>query len=53
MSAASGSAFTPARLGHAQPLRAPAGADQIRALLAQGIPACVHCRPDTALGVLE
>ncbi|MBT1185189.1 hypothetical protein HET69_14500 [Streptomyces sp. CJ_13] len=32
---------------------APAGADQIRALLAQGIPACPHCRPDTALGVLE
>ncbi|MFF9011162.1 DUF6233 domain-containing protein [Streptomyces goshikiensis] len=27
----------------------PAGADQIRALLAQGIPACPHCRPDTAL----
>ncbi|MFB9581078.1 DUF6233 domain-containing protein (plasmid) [Streptomyces goshikiensis] len=32
---------------------APADADQIRALLAQGIPACPHCRPDTALGVLE
>ncbi|AKL64141.1 MULTISPECIES: DUF6233 domain-containing protein [unclassified Streptomyces] len=32
---------------------APASADQIRALLAQGIPACPHCRPDTALGVLE
>ncbi|MFI5642748.1 DUF6233 domain-containing protein [Streptomyces goshikiensis] len=30
-----------------------ADADQIRALLAQGIPACLHCRPDTALGVLE
>ncbi|MFC9816339.1 hypothetical protein ACFVJM_30250 [Streptomyces virginiae] len=22
-------------------------------LLAQGVPACIHCRPDTALGVLE
>ncbi|MFJ9344800.1 DUF6233 domain-containing protein [Streptomyces sp. NPDC101733] len=32
---------------------APAGADQIRALLAQGVPECRHCRPDTALGVLE
>ncbi|MFF2404427.1 DUF6233 domain-containing protein [Streptomyces goshikiensis] len=32
---------------------APADADQIRALLAQGIPACPHCRPDTTLGVLE
>ncbi|MET7534611.1 DUF6233 domain-containing protein [Streptomyces goshikiensis] len=31
----------------------PADADQIRALLAQGIPACLHCRPDTTLGVLE
>ncbi|MFE3865545.1 DUF6233 domain-containing protein [Streptomyces goshikiensis] len=32
---------------------APADADQIRALLAQGIPACPHCPPDTTLGVLE
>ncbi|MER5871960.1 DUF6233 domain-containing protein [Streptomyces sp. NPDC002044] len=32
---------------------APATADQIRALLAEGVPACTHCRPDTALGVLE
>ncbi|MBT1188998.1 hypothetical protein HET69_34705 [Streptomyces sp. CJ_13] len=31
----------------------PADADQIRALLAQGIPACLHCRPDTTLGMLE
>ncbi len=31
----------------------PATAEQIRALLAEGIPACPHCRPDTALGVLE
>ncbi|MER8098121.1 DUF6233 domain-containing protein [Streptomyces goshikiensis] len=31
----------------------PASAGQIRALLAQGIPACPHCRPDTTLGVLE
>ncbi|MEU7068119.1 DUF6233 domain-containing protein [Streptomyces sp. NPDC046161] len=32
---------------------APATADQIRDLLAQGVPACPQCRPDTALGVLE
>ncbi|MFC5881675.1 DUF6233 domain-containing protein [Streptomyces virginiae] len=25
----------------------------MRQLLAQGVPACIHCRPDTALGVLE
>ncbi|MEU3777987.1 DUF6233 domain-containing protein [Streptomyces sp. NPDC032472] len=31
----------------------PAAADQIRRLLAEGVPACIHCRPDTALGVLE
>ncbi|MGW7064928.1 DUF6233 domain-containing protein [Streptomyces sp. NPDC054904] len=31
----------------------PAEADQVRQLLAQGVPACIHCRPDTALGVLE
>ncbi|MFD6184781.1 DUF6233 domain-containing protein [Streptomyces goshikiensis] len=31
----------------------PASADQIRPLLAQGIPACIHCQPDTALGMLE
>ncbi|WP_412079449.1 DUF6233 domain-containing protein (plasmid) [Streptomyces xanthophaeus] len=32
---------------------APAGAEQIRRLLAEGVPACIHCQPDTALGVLE
>ncbi|WP_405716235.1 DUF6233 domain-containing protein [Streptomyces xanthophaeus] len=32
---------------------APATPEQIRDLLAAGIPACTHCRPDTALGVLE
>lgn len=26
--------------------------DQARALLADGIRACAHCRPDTSLGVL-
>ncbi|MET9841622.1 DUF6233 domain-containing protein [Streptomyces virginiae] len=26
---------------------------QVRWLLAQGVPACMHCRPDTPLGVLE
>ncbi|MEU9087949.1 DUF6233 domain-containing protein [Streptomyces sp. NPDC048357] len=31
----------------------PADADQIRQLLTQGMPACIHCRPDAALGVLE
>ncbi|MET7534676.1 DUF6233 domain-containing protein [Streptomyces goshikiensis] len=31
----------------------PAGADQIRPLLAQVIPACIHWQPDTALGMLE
>ncbi|MDA5279917.1 DUF6233 domain-containing protein [Streptomyces sp. Isolate_45] len=32
---------------------APAPPEQIRALLAQGVAPCIHCRPDTALGVLE
>ncbi|MFJ6934752.1 DUF6233 domain-containing protein [Streptomyces sp. NPDC101132] len=32
---------------------APASAEQVRRLLAEGVPACLHCRPDTALGVLE
>ncbi|MCB5181507.1 DUF6233 domain-containing protein [Streptomyces antimicrobicus] len=32
---------------------APATADQVRYLLAGGVPACPHCRPDTALGMLE
>ncbi|MDH6544941.1 DUF6233 domain-containing protein [Streptomyces sp. SPB4] len=32
---------------------APASPEQIRALLVQGVPACIHCRADTALGVLE
>ncbi|MFF1498193.1 DUF6233 domain-containing protein [Streptomyces sp. NPDC058304] len=32
---------------------APAAPEQVRRLLAEGIPACIHCRPDTALGVLE
>ncbi|MGW1769394.1 DUF6233 domain-containing protein [Streptomyces sp. NPDC002073] len=32
---------------------APASPEQIRRLLADGVPACQHCRPDTALGVLE
>ncbi|MFD9574658.1 DUF6233 domain-containing protein [Streptomyces sp. NPDC059982] len=31
----------------------PATADQARRALAEGIAACPHCRPDTALGVLE
>ncbi|MFD7099263.1 DUF6233 domain-containing protein [Streptomyces xanthophaeus] len=31
----------------------PASAEQIRELLTQGVAACIHCRPDTALGVLE
>ncbi|MGW9373781.1 DUF6233 domain-containing protein [Streptomyces xanthophaeus] len=25
----------------------PATAEQVRGLLAEGIPACTHCRPDT------
>ncbi|MEU2395045.1 DUF6233 domain-containing protein, partial [Streptomyces sp. NPDC007369] len=32
---------------------APAAPEQVRRLLAEGVPACIHCRPDTALGVLE
>lgn len=32
---------------------APATPEQIRQLLTEGVPACPHCRPDTALGVLE
>ncbi|MFE5627367.1 DUF6233 domain-containing protein [Streptomyces virginiae] len=31
----------------------PAAAEQVRRLRAQGVLACIHCRPDTALGVLE
>ncbi|MFJ2825807.1 DUF6233 domain-containing protein [Streptomyces toxytricini] len=31
----------------------PASPDQVRRLLAEGVTACVRCRPDTALGVLE
>nr|AAS45785.1 SLV.2 [Streptomyces lavendulae] len=31
----------------------PAAPDQVRRLLAEGVAACIHCRPDTALGVLE
>ncbi|MDA5284754.1 DUF6233 domain-containing protein [Streptomyces sp. Isolate_45] len=31
----------------------PATSDTARRALAEGIPACPHCRPDTALGVLE
>ncbi|WP_327135907.1 DUF6233 domain-containing protein (plasmid) [Streptomyces sp. NBC_01343] len=31
----------------------PATAEQARRLLAEGVSACPHCRPDTALGVLE
>ncbi|MEV6683620.1 DUF6233 domain-containing protein [Streptomyces erythrochromogenes] len=31
----------------------PAAAEQVCRLLAQGVPACIHCCPDTALGVLE
>ncbi|MFD0723155.1 DUF6233 domain-containing protein [Streptomyces globosus] len=31
----------------------PATPEQVRQLLAEGVTACVHCRPDTALGVLE
>ncbi|MEU9233465.1 DUF6233 domain-containing protein [Streptomyces subrutilus] len=32
---------------------APATAEQVRVLLAEGVPACPHCRPGTILGVLE
>ncbi|MFD4135306.1 DUF6233 domain-containing protein [Streptomyces goshikiensis] len=32
---------------------APAAPEQVRLLLAEGVAACIHCRPDTALGVLE
>ncbi|MEV8533148.1 DUF6233 domain-containing protein [Streptomyces sp. NPDC051211] len=32
---------------------APADPEQIRRLLADGVAACIHCRPDTALGGLE
>ncbi|MFJ5548746.1 DUF6233 domain-containing protein [Streptomyces sp. NPDC093225] len=31
----------------------PATTEQVRHLLTEGVPACPHCRPDTALGVLE
>ncbi|MGW7439879.1 DUF6233 domain-containing protein [Streptomyces sp. NPDC054849] len=32
---------------------AAADPEQIRRLLAEGVPACTYCRPDTALRVLE
>ncbi|MCX5612537.1 MULTISPECIES: DUF6233 domain-containing protein [unclassified Streptomyces] len=32
---------------------APADPEQIRRLLADGVPACIHCRPDTTLAVPE
>ncbi|MGW1643075.1 DUF6233 domain-containing protein [Streptomyces lavendulae] len=31
----------------------PATADQARRALAEGVSACPHCRPDTALGLLD
>jgi hypothetical protein len=31
----------------------PADRDTIRRALADGVEACTHCRPDTALGVLD
>ncbi|MFF9982360.1 DUF6233 domain-containing protein [Streptomyces erythrochromogenes] len=31
----------------------PTAAEQVRRLLGEGVPACVHCRPGTALGVLD
>lgn len=31
----------------------PATAEAARRALAEGVPACPHCRPDTALGILE
>jgi hypothetical protein len=31
----------------------PVSQEQALAALQQGVPACVHCRPDTALGFLE
>ncbi|MFF3652731.1 DUF6233 domain-containing protein [Streptomyces sp. NPDC002181] len=31
----------------------PATAEQARRLLAEGVSACPHCRPDSALGMLE
>ncbi|MET9960078.1 DUF6233 domain-containing protein [Streptomyces sp. NPDC006326] len=31
----------------------PTDPELVRRLLAEGVPACIHCRPDTALGVLE
>lgn len=32
--------------------RRPISREQALALLAEGVPACTHCRPDTDLGVL-
>ncbi|WP_327169536.1 DUF6233 domain-containing protein [Streptomyces subrutilus] len=32
---------------------APAGREEARRALAAGVEACTHCRPDTALGVLD
>ncbi|WP_322746868.1 DUF6233 domain-containing protein [Streptomyces tauricus] len=32
---------------------APVTADQARDALVQGVRACLHCRPDTALGLLD
>jgi len=32
--------------------RRPVGRDEARRLLAEGLPGCTHCQPDTRLGIL-
>lgn len=31
----------------------PLSAEEARRALSGGVPACIHCRPDTALGVID
>ncbi|MFF2192993.1 DUF6233 domain-containing protein [Streptomyces sp. NPDC058157] len=44
---------TPAPAGTPAPTARRPTADTARRALAEGIPACPQCRPDTALGTLE
>ncbi|MER6781203.1 MULTISPECIES: DUF6233 domain-containing protein [unclassified Streptomyces] len=57
-SAASGragcrSASTPGGCWDSRKRCTPISTDQARRALAEGIPACPHCRPETALGMQE
>ncbi|WP_251059313.1 MULTISPECIES: DUF6233 domain-containing protein [unclassified Streptomyces] len=40
-------------LGRLETLHSRQQPTEVRRALAEGVPACPHCRPDAALGVLE